>query len=43
MTSKQNQMQCDRRLHWMSSVSGDASVLSNLNQQMAWFYGRLKE
>lgn len=33
---------CNRQFHWMSSVSGDAEVLSALNQQMTWFYSQVE-
>lgn len=31
---------CDRKFHWMSSVTGNAEVLADLNKQMSWFYGQ---
>jgi SAM-dependent methyltransferase len=31
---------CDRQFRWLSSVTGDPEILSNLNQRMAWFYGQ---
>lgn len=40
MINKKNLMQGDRQFHWVSSVSGDVSVLANLDQQIAWFYGQ---
>jgi len=33
---------CDHQFHWMSSVTGDAEILSALNQQMARFYGQME-
>jgi SAM-dependent methyltransferase len=30
---------CDRRLHWVSSVSGDPAVLAGLDEEMSLFYG----
>jgi ubiquinone/menaquinone biosynthesis C-methylase UbiE len=33
---------CDRQFRWLSSVTGDPEILSNLNQKMAWFYGQVE-
>lgn len=33
---------CSRQFQWMSSVLGNVEILSNLNEQMRYFYGQLE-
>ncbi len=33
---------CDRQFRWISSVNGDATILSALDQQISWFYSQIE-
>jgi SAM-dependent methyltransferase len=42
MQERSISFRCDRKFRWMSSITGDEQILSDLNRQMMWFYGQLE-
>ncbi|BAZ32296.1 type 11 methyltransferase [Cylindrospermum sp. NIES-4074] len=40
MINTSEKHKCDRQFRWISSVDGDPKIIENLNQKMAWFYGK---